>query len=266
MDSTKCIVETPKGSGIKYDYNSKLACFELGRMLPAGATFPYDFGFIPGTIGEDGDPLDVIIISDIATFTGCAIDCRIIGSIKASQREKNGDEVRNDRFLAIPVKDGTASDIEELQQLPAQKLDELEKFFINYNEQSGKQFMPIERTNASTALKAIDKGKNTPEPTRLIQLLLPLYDGMGKAYPQDSFKTVRKQLLKKFGGVTCYLNSPAKGLWKDDEQEITNDDVVVYEVMAAEIDKCFWKKYKKELKLIFKEESIVIRQVQIGVL
>lgn len=102
MKQVTAIVETPKGSAQKYDWDEKLRMFKLNKILPAGLVFPFDFGFIPGTKGEDGDPLDVIIISELKSFPGCAMDCRIIGAITAKQTELDGNTVRNDRYLAIP--------------------------------------------------------------------------------------------------------------------------------------------------------------------
>ncbi|QEM11306.1 inorganic diphosphatase [Mucilaginibacter rubeus] len=67
------IVETPKGSGHKYDYDTATKQFKLKKLLPAGMVFPFDFGFIPNTVGGDGDPLDVLVISEISTFPGCVI-------------------------------------------------------------------------------------------------------------------------------------------------------------------------------------------------
>jgi inorganic pyrophosphatase len=72
----------------------------LNKILPTGLVFPFGFGFIPGTKGEDGDPLD-IIISELKSFPGCCMDCRIIGAITANQTERDGETVRNDRFLAV---------------------------------------------------------------------------------------------------------------------------------------------------------------------
>src|ERR1700712_5031895 len=102
MKPVTAIIETPKGSGEKYNYDEKQRYFKLGKILPAGLVFPFDFGFIPDTKGEDGDPLDIIVISELASFPGCAMDCRIIGAIKAEQTEKNGETLRNDRFLGVP--------------------------------------------------------------------------------------------------------------------------------------------------------------------
>ncbi|MEJ7588557.1 MAG: inorganic diphosphatase, partial [Ferruginibacter sp.] len=82
------MIETPKGSAQKYTYDSTTKFFRLTKILPAGMVFPYDFGFIPETMGEDGDPLDSMIISEFPSFTGCMISCRVIGGIKATQSEK----------------------------------------------------------------------------------------------------------------------------------------------------------------------------------
>ena len=65
MNSINCIIETPKGSSVKYDYDPTLGTLALMKVMPAGLVFPFDFGYIPGTLGEDGDPLDVIVISEI---------------------------------------------------------------------------------------------------------------------------------------------------------------------------------------------------------
>jgi len=99
---TQVIIETPKGSHQKFNYEPKSGSFLLSKLMPAGMVFPFDFGFLPGTVGDDGDPLDVMLISELNTFTGCMVGCRIIGGIKAQQRKKNGKITRNDRFIAVP--------------------------------------------------------------------------------------------------------------------------------------------------------------------
>src|SRR3954462_11587170 len=101
MKTLTAIVETPKGSAQKYTYEPEHKWLKLKKIMPAGMVFPFDFGFIPDTKGEDGDPLDIIIISELKSFPGCVMDCRVIGAITAEQTEE-GNTVRNDRFLAIP--------------------------------------------------------------------------------------------------------------------------------------------------------------------
>lgn len=145
------MVESPKGSGQKFDFEETEGRFRLNKILPAGLVFPFDFGMIPGTKGEDGDPLDIIIIAEEKTFPGCLIDCRIIGVLEAEQTERDGRTVRNDRFVGIPEVSQLFSDIRELAQLPESILNQVEHFFKNYNEQSGKIFRIIARQNAATA-------------------------------------------------------------------------------------------------------------------
>ena len=104
--------------------------------------FPYDFGFIPKTKGEDGDPLDVIVISEFNSFPGIIIKCRIIGGIMAEQSEekKSKKMIRNDRFLAVPKCSSIFQEVEKMEDLPKQIIDELEEFFVDYNKLEGKKF------------------------------------------------------------------------------------------------------------------------------
>jgi inorganic pyrophosphatase len=157
MELINAIIESPKGSGHKYDYEPEMQCFKLKKILPAGLVFPFDFGFIPNTKGEDGDPLDVIVISEIKSFPGCCMDCRIIGSIKAEQTERNGDKMRNDRHLAIPDVSQLFKKVKEVDDLPEDIINQIENFFKNYNEQAGKKFEVLERLGAADAYHLIEK-------------------------------------------------------------------------------------------------------------
>lgn len=154
MQTITAIVETPKGSAEKYDYDKKNKWFKLKKIMPAGMVFPFDFGFIPGTKGGDGDPLDIIIISEFKSFPGCAMDCRIIGGILAKQTEK-GKTVRNDRFIAIPEASQLFADIKSIDDLPKDIIEQLKNFFINYNEEAGKKFKPLKNISAKDAYKLI---------------------------------------------------------------------------------------------------------------
>src|ERR1044072_2579955 len=131
MQTITVVVETPKGSAQKYDYDEKNKWFQLKKILPAGMVFPFDFGFIPGTKGEDGDPLDIIVISELKSFPGCVMECRVIGAIAARQTEKNK-TVRNDRFLAIPEASVMFADVKSIEDLPGEIIKQIEKFFMNY--------------------------------------------------------------------------------------------------------------------------------------
>ena len=154
MQTITTIVETPKGSAQKYNYDEENKWFKLKKILPAGMVFPFDFGFIPNTKGGDGDPVDIIIISEFKSFPGCVMDCRIIGGITAEQTEKNK-TIRNDRILAVPEASIEFAQTKSIKDLPADMLEQLEKFFINYNEAEGKKFKPLKRITAREALKLI---------------------------------------------------------------------------------------------------------------
>jgi len=153
MKTITAMIECPKGSNHKYNYEPDSQRFRLTKILPAGLVFPFDFGFIPDTKGEDGDPLDIIIISEITGFPGCMIDCRVIGAIKAEQTEDDGATMRNDRFIGIPEVSHLYSKINDLGKLPESTLDQIAAFFANYNEQAGKKFRVLEKLNAAAAAR-----------------------------------------------------------------------------------------------------------------
>src|SRR6266852_4075434 len=94
----RAVIETPKGCRNKFDYDPGSGLFMLGGLLPEGMMFPFDFGFIPSTLGGDGDPLDILVLMDAPAHVGCLIEVRIIGIIEAEQSE-NGETVSNDRLL-----------------------------------------------------------------------------------------------------------------------------------------------------------------------
>lgn len=266
MESINCVVETPKGTGAKYTFDHRQGRVSVTKILPAGLVFPFDFGFIPGTRGEDGDPLDVVIISELPSFPGCAIDCRIIGIIKAMQTEKGGERMRNDRLVAIPEISVQYKEIKEIRQLPFDIIRQLEAFFQNYNAQAGKRFKPLQRANAKTAWSAIRRAREKTEPAYMVQLLLPIYDNEGKPLPRRLFRAVNKTMIRKFGGLTAYTQSPATGLWENERNNVKKDSIVVFEVMVPEIDRSFWKAYKRQLEKAFRQDEIVVRQLQTGLL
>src|SRR5438552_18908900 len=94
------IIETAKGSRNKLKYDAERGLFQLSKVLPRGAVFPFNFGFIPSTRGEDGDPLDVLVLMDEPLTTGCLVTCRLLGALEAEQTE-DGEAVRNDRLIAV---------------------------------------------------------------------------------------------------------------------------------------------------------------------
>jgi inorganic pyrophosphatase len=96
------VIETPKSSPNKLAFEARFGTFVLKGVLPAGAVFPFDFGLVPSTRAEDGDPLDVLVLMDAPVFPGCVVPSRLVGVIEA-ERTEDGKTERNDRVLAVCV-------------------------------------------------------------------------------------------------------------------------------------------------------------------
>jgi inorganic pyrophosphatase len=154
----RVVIETPKGSHNKYDYDPECDCFELATALPEGMTFPYDFGFIPSTLGEDGDPLDVLVLMDFPVMPGCLLNARLIGAIRAEQKEKGKDWIRNDRLIAIAQHARTHTGVHKLKDLRPHLLQEITAFFQDYNKEHGKKFKPVGDCDAELALDLVRRG------------------------------------------------------------------------------------------------------------
>jgi inorganic pyrophosphatase len=149
------IVETPKGSRVKFDYDEDLCLFRLGGMLPQGSVFPFNFGFIPSTLAEDGDPLDVLVLMEEPAFQGSLVPVRLIGVIEAEQTDEDGETLRNDRLIAIASHSRQHADVESLKTLAPDAIAEIEHFFVAYNEARGKRFKPLGRHGAKRARKLL---------------------------------------------------------------------------------------------------------------
>ena len=152
------VIDTPKGSRNKYAFDFDIGTYRLKSVLPEGAVFPYDFGSIPGTVAEDGDPLDVLLLMDEPAFAGCLIECRVLGVIEAEQTEKGKTE-RNDRLIAVAAESHTHASLQSISKLEPKLLDEIEHFFASYNEARGKQFKPLARKGPAVARRLIEKSQ-----------------------------------------------------------------------------------------------------------
>jgi inorganic pyrophosphatase len=152
------IIDTPKDSRNKYKFDEKLGLFKLGGVLPVGAFFPFDFGYVPQTLGGDGDPLDVLVLMDEPAFVGCLIESRLIGVIAAEQTEENGKKEINDRLIAVAANSRTHTDVKSLDDLNETLVDEIEHFFVSYNQAKGKEFKSLGRFGAQKARKIVEEG------------------------------------------------------------------------------------------------------------
>jgi inorganic pyrophosphatase len=157
-DSTvRAVVETPKGSRNKYEFDRTDRTFTLKRVLPAGMAFPYDFGFFPSTLADDGDPLDVLLLMDEPAFCGCVVNCRLIGVIQGEQVD--GKRVnRNDRVVAVEDANHAWANIKHIDDLGKKFIKELEEFFVDYHKLQGKKYRIIDVKGPKAALKSVREG------------------------------------------------------------------------------------------------------------
>src|SRR5580698_7203740 len=153
----RAIIETPKGCRNKFDYDPDSNLFMLGGLLPEGMMFPFDFGFIPSTLGDDGDPLDIMVLMDAPAHVGCLMDVRIIGIIEAEQTE-DGKTESNDRLLGVAVHSYDHEDIDTLNEVSKTLLDQVEAFFVSYNKQRGKKFSIKGTGGPQKAIKFLKAG------------------------------------------------------------------------------------------------------------
>lgn len=156
------VVDTPKGSRNKYKFDEKHGQWRLSKVLPQGMYFPYDFGFIPSTRGEDGDPVDVLLLADEPAVVGCVAPARLIGVIEAEQTE-GGKTIRNDRLIAVVETPYNPAEYRSLDEVSRQRLDEIEHFFIAYNQMEGRQFKPIRRHGPKRAQQFLAKAADAEE-------------------------------------------------------------------------------------------------------
>jgi inorganic pyrophosphatase len=149
------VIETPRGSRAKFRYDPELQIFTLSKSLLVGLTYPHDWGFVPSTKAEDGDPIDIMVIHDAATSPGLVLTCRVIGVLQIEQQSKNNAE-RNDRLFAVPRRSHSERGLRDVRDLSKPILEELEKFFVATDELEDKELKIIGWKGPKIALKAIN--------------------------------------------------------------------------------------------------------------
>lgn len=121
------LIEIPGGSKNKYEFDKDMGAFALDRVLYASVQYPFDYGFIPNTLADDGDPLDGMVIMDEPTFPGCVIAARPIGMLEMID---GGD--RDEKLLCVPDKDPRYVNVKSLDDIASHRLDEIAEFFRTY--------------------------------------------------------------------------------------------------------------------------------------
>lgn len=100
----------------------------------------------------------------------------------------------------------------------------------------------------------------------LVQMLLPLYDNEGRRFPRIDYDRVRDELTEQFGGITAYVRSPAEGLWKESHSSTIHDEIVIFEVMSRHLDHEWWRAYREELSVRFRQDLLIVRVSEVQLL
>jgi len=156
----RIVIETPRGSRNKYSYDPDCDCMQLSTVLPEGLVFPYDFGFVPSTLGQDGDPLDILILMDEPVVPGCVVRARLIGAIEAEQKEKGEGWTRNDRLIAVATHAQTHNGAQKLSDLRPHLVKEIKEFFVTYNKLRDRKFEAKAEAGPEKARKLVTEGMN----------------------------------------------------------------------------------------------------------
>jgi inorganic pyrophosphatase len=134
----RVVVETPRGATVKIDFDAAHAVFTVGRALPLGVAYPYDWGFVPGTRADDGDPLDAMVLHEASTYPGVVLSCRVLGMVALTQRGSGRNRERNHRIIALPTFNERLGDVRDHTRLPARMRAEIEQFFATATFFTGK--------------------------------------------------------------------------------------------------------------------------------
>lgn len=148
----EAFIEIPKGTANKYEYDEENGLFRLDRVLYSPVHYPADYGFVPETLAEDGDPMDILVLISAPTFPGCRIPARIIGGLSMSD-----DKGIDQKLLSVASVDPRYDGINQLNDLPAHMLREIEYFFSIYKELEGKQSLVSGWMERAEAIKVLEE-------------------------------------------------------------------------------------------------------------
>jgi inorganic pyrophosphatase len=150
-DVLRVVIETPAGSRTKYSWDPALKLFRASKVMPLGMTFPYDFGFVPGTKAADGDPLDALVLADAPLGLGCLVECRVLGAIEV---ETDGE--RNDRLIVVPRISLVGASWHHLADLGERMVAEITSFLESYVKREGRPFKLVRKVDRPAALRLVE--------------------------------------------------------------------------------------------------------------
>ena len=154
----RVIVDTPAGSPIKFKYDIENRCYKASYLFAPGTVFPFDFGSVPSTLAEDGDPLDALVLMEKPSFTGCLVPVRLLGVLEAEQTQ-DGKTFRNDRLIGVAEVSREYEGLSTLKDVPSRLLKDLESFFVFYNASRGRIFKVLGRFGPDRALRLVSAGE-----------------------------------------------------------------------------------------------------------
>jgi inorganic pyrophosphatase len=156
--SVPVIVETPKGARSKLTFDYTLGMLRLTKVLPAGFAFPFNFGSIPGTRAEDGDPLDILLVMDEQVPAGTLVEARPIGVLEAEQTEEDV-STRNDRLVGVACESTEHRSLSSARDFDPKIRKQFEEFFEAYNAETGKEFHGIGWFGPKRAWSLIERAR-----------------------------------------------------------------------------------------------------------
>jgi len=155
--NTLAVIEASALSRCKFKFEPDYGVFRLHNVLPTGTTFPYAFGFVPSTLGEDGDPLDILVLTDEPPPVSTVIPCRLVAVLKAVQRE-NGDTISNDRLLGVAASSERYADCRARSDVDEKILQRISEFFEFYHGLQAKDFEALGWKGHNAAEKTLESG------------------------------------------------------------------------------------------------------------
>ena len=151
-ESVTAVIEIPRGSRNKYELDKKTGLMKLDRVLYSAVHYPGDYGLIPRTLHEDGDPLDILVRINEPTFPGCQIECRPIGVLRMLDKGEP-----DDKILAVPTDDPFHEEYFDVADIPQHYLKEVEHFFHIYKDLEGKRVQILGWEKSEVAMRIIDE-------------------------------------------------------------------------------------------------------------
>ena len=152
------VIEAASESRSKFKFEPGLGVFLLHSVLPAGTAWPHSFGFVPGTLGEDGDPLDVVVLTDEPPPVSTVVPTRVIAILEAQQQDEEA-TLRNDRLLAVAISSERYAQYRHRKDVGDTTLKRIADFFAFYHREQGNTFMPKGWKGPKAALAALQRGQ-----------------------------------------------------------------------------------------------------------